>query len=111
MTTIATIVSDNKIQISILILWQGALFSHWKWTVMAMMIIVARKREKWTRFIKSGAGVELALLVLQIAKNAKEERTNTKKMKIFNINQGDLAATIVKICALALKIVKVCKAK
>ena len=53
----------------------------------------------------------MALLVLQIAKNAKEERTNTKKMKIFNINQGDLAATIVKICALALKIVKVCKAK
>ena len=78
---------------------------------MVMMIMMARKREKWSRLIKSGAGVELALLVLQIAKNAKEERTNTKKMKIFNINQGDLAATIVKICALSLKFVKVCKAK
>ena len=49
----------------------------------------------------------MALLDLQIAENAKEERKNTKKMKIFNINQGDLAATIVKICALALKFVKV----
>ena len=81
--------------------------SHWKWTVMAMMIMMARKREKWRWLIKSGAGVALALLNLQIAENAKEERTNTKKMKIFNINQGDLAATIVKICALALKFVKV----
>ena len=58
----------------------------------------------------------MALLDLQIAENAKEERTNTKKMemKILNINQGDLAVTIVKsakICALALKFVKVCKAK
>ena len=87
MTTIVTIVSDNKIQISILILRRGAL---------SMMIMMARKREKWTWFIKSGTGVDLALLDLQIAENAKEERKNTKKMKIFNINQGDLAATIVK---------------
>ena len=63
---------------------------------MAMMIMMARKRDKWRWFIKSGAGVDLALLDLQIAENAKEERKNTKDMKIFHINQGDLAATIVK---------------
>ena len=81
MTTIATIVSDNKIQISILILWQGALSSHWKWTVMVMMIIVARKREKWSRFIKSGAGVELALLVLQFAENAKNKHQEDEDLQ------------------------------
>ena len=37
-----------------------------------MMMMMARKREKWTWFIKSGTGVDLALLVLQIAENAKE---------------------------------------